>query len=600
MEELRNVCCRRPKCTVKKVKSFFPIINWLPKYRFTSFQGDLVAGFAVGLMIIPQSLAHAVIAGLQPQYGLYSSFPAMFVYLFLGTSKDVSIGSTVITALLANRYSVTETVNPNIIAALTFLVGIAMVVIALFRLGFIVRFLSYPVISAFVSASSIIIATSQLRYLFGLSKPKRQIFLKLKHFFENVQNTRPGDITMGLICLVSLLLLDYMSKRKSTQNESVPKWRKILRKVIRIIGIGRNALIAILAILISYIFSICGKGDVFRTVGHLPKGLPKPEFPLKAAKISANETISVGSMVSGFGSGIGVLPLIIVLQSIASSKALGRINRYKVDTFQEILALGLGNIFGSLFKAIPLTASFSRSAVCSSSGSKTPITGVFTSLVVILAIQFMGPVFSYAPMSSLAAIVIAAVIKLFDYSLVMTFWKLNKFDLLVWIVAFCGCLYEIEVGILLGVTASLCILMFREFNPRLKVTLDKENRKLVAELRGGVWFPGIEAVGSRISRKLEKEGDSIDVVVIDCEDMLEIDYTVIHGLQEIKADCILSNVKLEFENVHGSKIRRMLEGSDLSKKEAITGSNDLELQPLEPEKTQDINTEVDMENGLVT
>ena len=277
MELLRKVCPRRPKCTVKKVKSYFPIINWLPKYRLSLFQSDLTAGFAVGLMIIPQSLAHAVITGLQPQYGLYSSFPAMFVYLFLGTSKDVSIGTTVITALLANRYSVTETVNPDVIAALTFLVGIAMVVVALCRLGFIVRLLSYPVISAFVSASSIIISTSQLRYLFGLSRPKRQIFLKLKHFFENVKDTRPGDITMGLICLASLLLLDFMSKRKPAQNETVPKWRKILRKVIRIIGIGRNALIAILAILISYIFSVYGRGDVFRTVGHLPKGLPKPE-----------------------------------------------------------------------------------------------------------------------------------------------------------------------------------------------------------------------------------------------------------------------------------------------------------------------------------
>ena len=226
--------------------------------------------------------------------------------------------------------------------------------------------------------------------------------------------------------------------------------------------------------------------------------------------------------------------------------------------------------------------------------------GVFTSLVVILAIQFMGPVFRYTPMSSLAAIVIAAVVKLFDYSLVMTFWRLNKFDLLVWIVAFCGCLYEIEIGILIGVIASLCILMFREFNPRLNLTLDKENRRLVAELRGGVWFPGIEAVGSRISKKLEKERDSIDVVVVDCEDMLEIDYTVIHGLQEIKADCLLSNVKLEFQNVHGNKIRRMLEGSDLIIREAITGSDDLELQPLEPEKTQDSKTEDDMENGLVT
>ena len=189
-------------------------------------------------------------------------------------------------------------------------------------------------------------------------------------------------------------------------------------------------------------------------------------------------------------------------------------------------------------------------------------------------------------MSSLAAILIAALINLFDYQLAMKLWKLNKFDFLVWIATFCGCLYEIEIGILIGVAVSFCIVLFREFNPRLKLTVDNENRKLVAGLRGGVWFPGVETVGSRISKKLEKEGDSIDVVVVDCEDMLEIDYTVIHGLQGIKADCMLSNVKLEFENVHGSRIRRMLEGSDLIIREAITGSDDLhELKILKPGET---------------
>ena len=277
MEEIRKVCHRCPKCTAKKLKSCFPIIGWLPKYRLSYLRNDLIAGFAVAVMAIPQSLAHGVVAGLPPQYGLYSAFPAMFLYLFFGTSKDINIGASVITALLANQYSVTQQSHPSIIAALTFLSGIVLLVIALCQLSFIDRFLSHPVLSAFVSASSIIISVGQLRHLFGLSKSKRQFFIKLKHFFENVKDTRPGDIAMGLICLVTLLALRYVSRRKLVHDDSAPLWRRILRKVVRMIAIGRNALIAIIAIFVSYIFSVHDKNDVFRIVGKVPEGLPKPE-----------------------------------------------------------------------------------------------------------------------------------------------------------------------------------------------------------------------------------------------------------------------------------------------------------------------------------
>ena len=277
MGSSHNVCHCRRKSMVDRVKSCFPIIEWLPKYKASYLRNDLIAGFAVVVMIVPQSLAHGNVAGLPPQYGLYSSFPAMFIYLFFGTSKDISIGTAVITALLANQYSVTENSNPNIVAVLTFLTGLILTFIALCQLSFIDRLLSYPVISGFVSAASVIITVSQLRHLFGLGKSKRQFFLKLKHFFENVEDTRPGDITMGLICLILLLVLRQLSARKRRPNDSAPRWRKVLHKAIRVIAIGRNALIAILAILVSYIFSVCGKDDVFRTVGRIPEGLPKPE-----------------------------------------------------------------------------------------------------------------------------------------------------------------------------------------------------------------------------------------------------------------------------------------------------------------------------------
>eukprot|EP00794_Sanderia_malayensis_P014990 gene14990-16536_t len=600
----RVVTKYRPRCSAADVKKRLPIFQWLPAYNLRKLQADCVAGVAVGLMIIPQSLAHAIIAGLKPQYGLYTSFAAMFVYMFFGTSKDVSMGSAVITALLTNRYSVTDETHPKIAAALTFSVGIILLIVAICRLGFFIRFLSFPVISGFVSASAIIIATSQLRYLFGLSRSPRMIFLKLKHFFMNIKHTHPADVTMGFICLAFLFMFQHLASRQWKFDATTPRWKKRAATVLRVVGIGRNAVIAILAILVSYAFHAT-TGNIFNTVGELPPGLPTFRFPLQSVKIDANKTLSVPDMISGFGSGLGVLPLIMVIQIVAAAKALGRKSQYKVDTFQEILALGAGNIFGSFFSSFPVTASFSRTAVSNMSGSKTPITGIVTSLVVILAIQFISPLFRFVPMSSLAAIVIAAVVNLIDHKLARQLWRTNKMDFAIWVITFCGCLYEIEIGIMLGVVLSLAVVLYREFNPRLDVNFDKEAKSVTVSLKGGVWFPGIEAVADKIRLELEKRGsDNVSVVVVDCKHMLEVDYTVVHGINEIIADCLLSNVEVRFDNVQDKKVRKhfrdagffkpttsMLGNDDDDDSEENVngelignGSNELGLEPIVSEK----------------
>ena len=181
-----------------------------------------------------------------------------------------------------------------------------------------------------------------------------------------------------------------------------------------------------------------------------------------------------------------------------------------------------------------------------------------TSLTVILAIEFVSPLFRYVPMSSLAAIVIAAVVNLIDHELARKLWRTNKGDFIVWVITFCGCLYEIEVGIVAGVVISIAVVFYREVNPRLSIQVDKETKTATLALKGGVWFTGIEAIGERISGLLEKE-NFIEDVVFDCGDMLEIDYTVVHGFTEIIADCKLVNVEVRFANVNDPKIRKHLD-----------------------------------------
>ena len=191
-----------------------------------------------------------------------------------------------------------------------------------------------------------------------------------------------------------------------------------------------------------------------------------------------------------------------------------------------------------------------------------------------MAIEFVSPLFRFVPMSSLAAIVIAAVVSLFDHKLARQLWRVNKMDFLVWLVSFFGCLYEIEIGILAGVMISVAVILYRDFNPRLNVSTDMEERRLTIALKGGVWFPGIEGVASKVSSLLGDKPGSFDVVLFDCKAMYDIDYTVVHGLKEIEADCRLVNVTIEFTNVEGEQIKNHLEEAGLLKTQTVAVDED--------------------------
>eukprot|EP00794_Sanderia_malayensis_P014989 gene14989-16535_t len=585
------------------LKTLFPIVQWLPGYRFSTLRSDAIAGLSVSLLIIPHAFAHAIIAGLHPQIGLYTSFPTMFVYALLGTCKDMNMGTTLITALLTNRFSITEETNPEIAASLAFLVGIILVTIAICRLSFVGRLLSLPVTSGFTSASGIIFIIVQTSFLLGLKRPPRPIYLKVKHVFQNIKYTRPSDAVLGLVSLTTLFLLQKMASQKRQENPSL--CRKVTRNVVTVLAIGRNAIIPLLGIVVAYLCYVITNENLFTTVGNIPAGLPKLKMPLRPIKIVENRTMEIKELVRGFGSGLGITPLIIMVQAIAISKSLGRKSKQRIDTFQELLATGFANVFVSFFSGFPVTASFSRSAVNNMSGAKTCFSGVIASLAVLIAIEFCGPVFRYIPYTVLAAISIAAAVNMIDYKLPKKLWHVNKPDLVVWLVLFCGNLYEFEIGIFSSVLISLAIVLYREFNPRLDVNFDKEAKSVTVSLKGGVWFPGIEAVADKIRLELEKRGsDNVSVVVVDCKHMLEVDYTVVHGINEIIADCLLSNVEVRFDNVQDKKVRKhfrdagffkpttsMLGNDDDDDSEENVngelignGSNELGLEPIVSEK----------------
>lgn len=278
--ELEEKClenCQQHECHRKICKEYvakrIPICSWLPRYNLSALQFDIIAGLTVGLMVVPQGLAYALIAGLPPQYGLYSAFMGVFVYCIFGTSKDITIGPTAIMSLIVSAYGRPEI--PAYVVLLTMLSGLMQLVMGIMKLGFVVNFISIPVISGFTSSAAIIIGIGQIKDLLGLRDVPRPFVKRVYYTFKHIGETKTGDVVLGLICIVILLALRTLGRSKWVkENEETKKWKWAVKKMIWIFTIARNALIIILASCVVIIFIAHGYQDAFSLTGHLDPGLP--------------------------------------------------------------------------------------------------------------------------------------------------------------------------------------------------------------------------------------------------------------------------------------------------------------------------------------
>ena len=265
----------RQKFVLSKIKNIcymhLPILGWLPKYTFHHLQCDLIAGLTVGLMVLPQALAYASIARLSNEYGLFSSFMGVFMYTIFGTSKDVTIGPTSILSLMTATYNVPHCADTAV--ALSLYTGILLLLMGLLRLGFLVRFVSIPVISAFTSAAAITIACGQLKDWNGLAHVPRDFFGNLAYIFKHIKKWNLYDLAFGLTCVVILCLMRLLPRLNRIQPDT-PTYSRVLRKIAWFCGIGKNAIVVILSCLLMYIFSLYKVNHDFSLIENINPGLP--------------------------------------------------------------------------------------------------------------------------------------------------------------------------------------------------------------------------------------------------------------------------------------------------------------------------------------
>ncbi|CAG9584981.1 unnamed protein product [Danaus chrysippus] len=540
----------RRRFNKKTLNKRFPITGWLPQYNAEEAIGDVIAGITVGLTVIPQSLAYSNIAGLPPQYGLYGSFLGCFVYIVLGGCRAVPAGPTAIASLLT--WQVAGGVVEKAIL-LNLLTGLVELMMGVLGLGFLINFVSGPVSSGFTSAVALMIATSQVKDMFAISVTGTTFLQQWISVFQNIHNASLWDPVLGFICIALLLSMRKIGMIKlGAKNPEGPSTRqKVLTRCMWLLGTCRNAIVVVASGALGFWFVNQQGSSPVRLMGAIPSGVPTPQAPPMSYVRADNTTADFLEMVSELGSGLLVIPIIVLLEDIAICKAFS--DGRTIDATQEMIALGVANIANSFMQAYPGGGSLARSVVSNGSGVRTTFNGLYTGVMVILALQFFTQYFEFIPKAALAAVIISAILFMVEYDVIKPMWRAKKLDLIPGVGTFILCLtLPIELGILTGVVVNIIFILYHAARPKFSVEMLKTEQGveyLMITPDRCLMFPSVDYV----RRLVTKCAASSSVpVVIECTHIYSADYTAAKSIEQLTGDFHARQQPLYFYNVKPS------------------------------------------------
>ncbi|KAL1997870.1 hypothetical protein VTN02DRAFT_533 [Thermoascus thermophilus] len=440
------------------ILSLFPFLNWIARYNLQWFMGDLIAGVTVGCVVVPQGMAYAKLAELPVEYGLYSSFMGVLIYWFFATSKDITIGPVaVMSTLVGDIVNKVQATNPDlephvVASALAVVAGGIITFIGLVRCGWIVDFIPLTAISAFMTGSAINIAAGQVSTMLGEANfnTRDATYMVIIRTFRYLPTTKI-DAAMGITALVMLYLI------RSSCNYAAKK-QPHRAKLYFFISTMRTVFVILFYTMISAAVNLHRKDHpMFQLIGHVPRGFQHAGAP----KITKD-------VVREFAPQLPATVIVLLIEHIAISKSFGRVNNYTIDPSQELVAIGVSNLLGPFLGAYPATGSFSRTAIKSKAGVRTPLAGLVTAIVVLLAIYALPAVFFYIPKSSLAGVIIHAVLDLITPpNTVYQFWRVSPLEAIIFFIGVIVTIFStIEIGIYTTICVSAAVLLFRVVKAR--------------------------------------------------------------------------------------------------------------------------------------
>jgi len=532
---------------MERLRQILPLFESLRGYDRRALGGDSLAGLTTAIMLVPQAMAYAMLAGLPPEVGLYASMLPLVAYALLGTSRQLAVGpvamdSLLVAAAVAPLAAGDVGVYVALALVLAFLTGALQLLMGLFRLGFVVNFLSHPVVSGFTSAAALVIAASQLKPLLGIDLPRSSHFHEvLANAAARLDQVNLPTLAIGAASIATLILLKRYAPR-------VPR-------ALVVVLVGTLA-----------VWGLDLHASGVAVVGDLATGLPP--FGLPELTLDRVEALLPAALT---------IALIAFMEAFSVAKVLARKNHYDIDANRELVALGAANLTASLTGGYPITGGFSRTAVNAQAGARTGIAALVTAALVALTALFLTPLFHDLPKAVLAAIIITAVIGLIDLHEVRRLWRVKRSDLAFLVITFAATLtLGIQTGILVGVATSLGWLILKTTQPhtailgRLPGTTRYRN---VANYPDAERTPGVLALRmdarlyfgnvSHFKRIIASElgtyaREGCGAVVLEASSINDLDSSGATALEDLRADLEAQGITLLLANVK-RPVRRVME-----------------------------------------
>ena len=535
--------------------------GWLKGYSGSIFTDDLVAAIVVTILLVPQCLAYALLAGLPPQVGIYASIFPLVAYALLGSSNYLNVGPTAVISLMtaACIAGLPEEARLVSAAALALVTGGMLIIAGLLKAGFIMNFVSRPVVSAYITGAALLIIFSQAKHIFGVSVDSQTAFGMVKNLIQELSNTKSLALITGVVAIVLFVLVRGFLPLILVKSGVRAKTAKL---------IARMAPIMIIAafVIVSAVLDFGGKAGL-SIVGDVPAGLP----PLVMPEVSL-ETYK-GFLVPAI-----VISIVAFVDSTSTAQELAARRRGRVDTNKELLGIGAANAVAGMTGGYPINGSMSRSAVNFSAGGKTPLVGLLVAVFMALTALFLTPVLQTLPLSVLAALIIVACLNLLDFGSIWRTWTYSRADGMTALATFLSVLtLGVQWGVLAGVVLAMVLHIRLSLTPRMPLVgrfpgtehyrdaerFNVETDDAVKTLRidEGLYYANARFLEDRVAAVVSEHPKMTDLILM-CTGVSHIDASALSSLTEINRRLRGLEIKLHLSEIQ-SAVRERLYRSEL-------------------------------------